>query len=113
MPGILGGLILKLSDKVALTRAFTARKKIRPVAASVTVWTNITDNVQPCLPFMHPMTVGVLCMVLAEPLFRGDPDIGVMAASQAMKIGAEGTMGTNTAWQECGPPKTKGRKCCT
>ena len=28
---MLGGLILKLSDKVTLTRIFTARKKTRPV----------------------------------------------------------------------------------
>ena len=31
MPGILGGLILKLPDNVTLTQAFTARKTNRPV----------------------------------------------------------------------------------
>ena len=30
MPGIMGGLIQKLSDKVTLTRAFAAREKNRP-----------------------------------------------------------------------------------
>ena len=46
MPGILGGLILKLSDRVSLTMAFTARKRNLPVIEFFhRVWSTTTLSI--------------------------------------------------------------------